>query len=70
MACPRTVRRGSSGADVVNLQQRLNARGASLAVDGQFGPATDAAVRSFQSSRGLVADGIVGPLTWSALDAC
>jgi N-acetylmuramoyl-L-alanine amidase/Putative peptidoglycan binding domain len=38
-------------------------------IDGEFGPKTEFAVQVFQSERGLVADGIVGPKTWIALDA-
>ncbi len=70
MACPPTVRRGSSGQVVSDLQRRLNAFGASLVVDGAFGSATHTAVVSFQRSRGLAQDGVVGPMTWSALGAC
>jgi V8-like Glu-specific endopeptidase len=68
-----TLRRGSSGSAVVELQTRLNAWIASqaalavLAVDGIFGPRTDAAVRAFQRQNSLLVDGIVGPLTWGAL---
>lgn len=61
------VRRGSSGQPVRSLQYLLRARGRTVVVDGAFGPATERAVRSFQSSRGLVADGVVGNLTWRAL---
>ncbi len=60
--------RGSSGSDVVDLQNRLRQLGLySGPVDGRFGPATEAAVRAFQQSRGLAVDGIVGPATWRAL---
>lgn len=63
-----TLRKGSKGEDVVYLQQLLNAEGAKISVDGIFGSATEARVEAFQASHGLVADGIVGPLTWSALE--
>ncbi|MGG5257135.1 peptidoglycan-binding protein [Phycicoccus avicenniae] len=62
-----TVRSGSSGFRVTTAQYLLRARGQSLTVDGVFGSGTDSAVRAFQSSRGLTADGIVGTNTWTAL---
>jgi len=64
-----TLRSGSSGAAVTALQRQLNAHGASLTVDGAFGAATEAAVKSFQSKSGLSADGIAGPDTWNRLIA-
>ena len=59
--------KGAKGDDVKQLQSLLNARGASLVVDGLFGPKTDAAVKSFQSANGLSANGIVDDATWGAL---
>ncbi len=59
---PRALRLGDSGPDVVALQQALG-----IEPDGQFGPATDQAVRTFQTDRGLVVDGIAGSLTMRAL---
>lgn len=58
---------GSTGENVRSVQYLLNANGASLQIDGVFGPLTDAAVRNFQQSHGLTVDGIVGNETWPAL---
>jgi peptidoglycan L-alanyl-D-glutamate endopeptidase CwlK len=63
-----TLREGSSGKSVKRLQTTLKKRGFNPgAVDGDFGPATEAAVIAFQKSEGLLADGIVGPRTQRAL---
>jgi len=64
-----TVKRGSLGGAVRRLQAWLNdvGGGNALAEDGQFGAATEAAVRAYQQAYGLVADGIVGQMTWAAL---
>ena len=53
---------GSEGEDVKKLQTKLG-------VDpiGKFGPKTETAVKSWQSSNGLTADGIVGDGTWSKM---
>lgn len=54
---------------VERLQSMLNfVKGVNeLAVDGIFGPKTEAAVRAFQSDENLAVDGIVGRYTWAAL---
>lgn len=67
---PPTIRRGAEGWQVTRLQRLLAARAfmpAGAAVDGDFGPVTEKAVKRFQKLAGLEADGIVGPLTWHAL---
>ena len=62
------LRQGLRGPAVADLQRRLAAAGFSPgAVDGDFGSLTYAAVKSFQRSRGITADGIVGAQTWDAL---
>jgi peptidoglycan hydrolase-like protein with peptidoglycan-binding domain len=63
------LRQGSRGSAVSTLQAGLNARGASLKVDGVFGAGTNSAVRSLQSAAGIGVDGVVGPKTWNALNS-
>lgn len=66
-----TIRRGSKGAHVLDLQRRLKTGyslyAGKLALDSDFGPAVERAVKEFQRRAGLTADGIVGPQTWKAL---
>ncbi|MBN0408648.1 peptidoglycan-binding protein, partial [Pseudomonas aeruginosa] len=63
-----TLRYGDRSQEVRQLQRRLNTwAGANLYEDGHFGAATEDAVRAFQRSHGLVADGIAGPKTLAAL---
>lgn len=63
------LRAGSTGESVAIVQEILSGLGHYTGrVDGIFGPLTDKAVRAFQSASGLVPDGIVGPLTWAALE--
>lgn len=67
-----TIRRGSTGPDVVECQQDLIQLGYDLSpygADGKFGAKTETAVKAFQTASGLKADGIVGKATWAALDA-
>jgi peptidoglycan hydrolase-like protein with peptidoglycan-binding domain len=59
---------GQSGEWVSYLQELLASAGCpSGAIDGVFGQQTDSAVRGYQQSRGLAADGVVGNVTWAAL---
>jgi peptidoglycan hydrolase-like protein with peptidoglycan-binding domain len=61
------VRRGHRHHPVRTLQHLLRAHGQTVAVDGIFGPQTEAAVRAFQGAHGLAVDGIVGRHTWAAV---
>ena len=62
------LRRGDAGEAVRDLQRRLAPIGYSTGGEHQeFGTATEAALRHFQSDRGLVVDGICGPQSWNAL---
>lgn len=58
---------GDRGTDVTAIQLLLRARGATIAADGVFGSATAAALRTFQSGRGLIATGVADNATWAAL---
>ena len=60
------VQSGSTGAAVEAVQSQVDSRVDILAMDGIFGPQTDAVVRNFQGPVGLQVDGIVGPNTWNA----
>lgn len=62
-----TLHAGDRGPDVTNLQELLQDHGYNVLGDGNFGRATQTAVRQFQRAKRLGADGIVGPLTWAAL---
>jgi peptidoglycan hydrolase-like protein with peptidoglycan-binding domain len=55
----------NKGFDVFFLQQKLNNEGFSPgALDGKFGPLTEAALKKFQTSVGITADGVAGPVTY------
>ncbi|WP_285430034.1 N-acetylmuramidase family protein [Pseudomonas sp. fls2-241-R2A-110] len=61
------LRHGDRSQAVRHLQTTLNNNGARLIVDGHYGDTTEAAVRAYQLRIGLVADGIAGYKTQSAL---
>ena len=64
----RTLLRGARGEDVRQLQLLLRSAGFDPgSADGVFGANTEEAVKAFQRSKGLAADGRVGPLTAAAL---
>ena len=69
------LKQGSSGGYVKSLQIELNTWARELdrpdfhtgTPDGQFGPKTAQAVHNVQYALGLTSDGIVGPVTWDAI---
>ncbi|EPZ41812.1 MULTISPECIES: peptidoglycan-binding protein [Alicyclobacillus] len=65
-----TISYGSVGSAVTTLQKDLKSLGYSVGpIDGDFGPKTLSAVKSFQQAHKLTVDGVVGPQTWSALQS-
>ena len=63
------LKKGAKNESVKWVQFELNRLGYTLAVDGSYGPKTQAAVISYQKARGLVPDGIVGAKTLASLKA-
>ena len=66
-----TIRKGSRGEDVLYCQDLLMALGYDVGrsgADSIFGANTREAVKAFQSDHSLAADGIVGLMTWDALE--
>ncbi|MDJ0766420.1 MAG: peptidoglycan-binding domain-containing protein [Myxococcota bacterium] len=65
----RILKPGSRGGQVSTLQRALNSVGCYEAIpNGIFGVTTEAAVVAFQKECAINADGIVGPVTWRALN--
>jgi murein L,D-transpeptidase YcbB/YkuD len=61
---------GSTGLPVRRAQKRMSLVGYDVGgVDGRYGTSTEAAVKMLQQQRGLAVDGVVGPQTWSVIDA-
>lgn len=56
------LKKGSKGSNVKILQEFLK-----ITTDGDFGPGTEKAVKTWQTNNGLLSDGIVGPKTWKAM---
>lgn len=58
---------GDQGAEIAELQGKLVVLGYDVMADGAFGPAMADAIKDFQKSHGMKADGMIGPATYSAL---
>lgn len=64
----RTLSIGMSGTDVMEIQAMLHKIGYNPGpIDGIFGPQMQQAVISFQTGHGLTPDGIIGPVTYGAM---
>ena len=64
-----TLRAGTTGSSVTDLQKALNQLGYDAGTaDGNYGAATTAAVTAFQKDKGLTQDGVAGPTTLAAIN--
>lgn len=66
-ATTKTLRLGDKGEEVIELQLLLNKYSYKLKPDGGFGILTQGAVKDFQRTHNLAADGMVGSKTWAEL---
>lgn len=64
---PVSLSIGAHGAEVLKVQYMLRSFGYGVSVDGQYGLQTAKAVAHWQAANGLLADGIVGPVTWRSM---
>ncbi len=62
-----TLRLGAQGDLVIWAQEHLYSAGQSIAIDGDFGPLTQAAVQSFQAAHGIATSAVIDAPTWQAL---
>jgi peptidoglycan hydrolase-like protein with peptidoglycan-binding domain len=63
------LKKGSTDPAVQDLQEALKILGHDPGpIDSVFGASTERAVRSFQQSKGIAADGVVGRVTWISID--
>jgi putative peptidoglycan binding protein len=63
----RVLKRGDKGPNVARAQELLNRDGAILLADGDFGSATEVALREFQARSGLTVSAAVDGPTWQKL---
>ncbi|MEX0344207.1 MAG: N-acetylmuramidase domain-containing protein [Rhizobiaceae bacterium] len=63
----KVLQRGAKGQAVADLQRQLSAVGYALKIDGDFGPATETALKKFQRGNKIEATGTAGQTTLDAL---
>jgi len=63
----REYKRGDKGGKVRSIQEWLTLQGQGISIDGAFGPATEAAVRRFQTENGIAVTGTADKTTFAAL---